>query len=107
MGLSILSVFIIQSNDVRCEAGGPVEDNKWVGWVMKDGHPLLNTEPVYDSHDEAVQAMKKLVDVIRKLEIPKPGELIPDKITQVITSIIYGSKNKIEDLPKNMKLDEC
>jgi hypothetical protein len=73
MGVSLATALAIQGNKVSCQAGGPSPDNgKWVGWVMMDVDrwaPLLNTEPIYDSQEEAVSAMKSLVKKIRGLDM--------------------------------------
>ncbi len=70
MGISNLTALTICNCPVECAAGGPDPENgKWVGWIMKDEprwSPLLNTDPIYDSKEEAVAAMEKLVRDIRK-----------------------------------------
>jgi hypothetical protein len=73
MGVSRLTAAIIQSrgDDVVCSYGGPVE-GKYVGWITlgpEDRYrPLLNTEPVYDTGDDAKAAMERVVAEIRSFE---------------------------------------
>jgi len=64
----------IQNNrdHLRIDAGGPTEDGKYVGWIMLDverWHPLLNTEPVFDSAEAAKEHMKALVDEICSMDL--------------------------------------
>lgn len=69
MGMTKLTAIIIKTNPlVKCDAGGPDKDGKYVGWIMLDvdrWHPLLNTEPIYSSNEEAIKAMQLIVDKIR------------------------------------------
>lgn len=77
MGISNLTALIIQDrgDDILCQGGGPdPATKKYVGWIsLQEGHrgprPLLSTEPVYNTEDEAVIAMKKIVEDVRKLSI--------------------------------------
>ncbi len=65
--VSRLTAFTIYSNKVACTAGQH-ESGKWVGWISlpdKYWRPLINTEPRYDSKEEAVYAMEKLVADLR------------------------------------------
>lgn len=86
MGISLLTALIIQNNEVRIAAGGPAENGKYMGWILKDAdrwEPILNTEPIYDSEGEAREAMQKVVDEIRRVELPSiyyHGILRPDFI---------------------------
>ncbi len=71
MPISNLTAIIIQNRgeDVYADAGGPSENGKYTGWILlKESrfHPLLNSEPVYDTFDEAKCAMEDLIMEIRK-----------------------------------------
>ena len=77
MPISNWTANVIETNDVRCEAGGPDKDGKWTGWIMKDvdrWFPLLNSEPIYDDKKQAVAAMQSIVDQIRAKPITQDTE---------------------------------
>ncbi|MBU4284780.1 hypothetical protein KKF60_01515 [Patescibacteria group bacterium] len=68
MGISRLTAWEIAGNhdDIVVDAGGPdKKTGKFVGWITRGpGHnfkPLLNTQPIYDTLEQAKQAMKDLV----------------------------------------------
>jgi len=76
--MNLRTALIIQNNsNVRCEAGGPCkgppeEEGKYVGWiVLNEGrwHPLLNTEPIYSSAEQAIKAMEDLVEAVKKADL--------------------------------------
>ena len=73
MGLSVYSALKIQGNSVKCQAGGPCkEKGKYTGWIMNDvdrWDPILNTESIYDTKEEAVAAMETLVKEVRELDL--------------------------------------
>ena len=75
MGLSLYTEIVIQNNDsVKCDAGGPTESGKYCGWILLDidgWHPLLNSDPIYDSHADAVAAMQKIVDAVKTADLTK------------------------------------
>lgn len=74
MGLSLMTALAIQNNDVTCDAGGPADNGKYVGWIMFDEerwHPLLSTEATYPTAAEAKQAMLALVGNIKKADLSK------------------------------------
>ncbi len=64
-----ITAFIIATNDVNCDAGGPDENGKWAGWISRmereNYRPLISTEPVYDSKEEAVAAMEDIVKSVK------------------------------------------
>lgn len=70
--ISNLTALIIASRtDIVCTSGGPTAEGKYVGWITLGEEdrcrPLLNSEPIYNSHDEAKQAMSKVVEELRLL----------------------------------------
>ena len=70
-----LTAIIIKTNVVRCEAGGPTDEGNFVGWIMKDvkrWEPLIQTEAIYDSKEEAIAAMKDIVADVRELDLSLP-----------------------------------
>jgi hypothetical protein len=73
--IDLRTALIIQNNEVRCEAGGPdPETKKFVGWIMRDverWEPLLNTQPIFETADEARKAMNDLVIAIRGIDLSK------------------------------------
>jgi hypothetical protein len=70
MGMSRLTALIILSrgDDIHVTSAGPC-DGKYIGWITlgeEDRYrPLLNTEPIYDTSEQAEAAMRKVVDDIR------------------------------------------
>jgi len=73
--ISLRTALIIQSNNVICDAGGPdPETGKFAGWIMMDEErwsPLLNTEPIYSTLDDAKEAMENIVAMIKKADLSK------------------------------------
>jgi hypothetical protein len=68
--ISNITAMIIQTReDIICTSGYSEKDKKYVGWITLGEEsryrPLLNTEPKYDTAEEAVVAMKNIVEIIR------------------------------------------
>lgn len=57
MGLSLITVMAIASHDdLIYSHAGPSEDGKYSGWItLPGGRPLLNTEAVFDTAEDAKQ----------------------------------------------------
>ncbi len=81
--MTLKTVLTIQGRDVRCGAGGPCtegepnEIGKYCGWIMLDverWHPLVNTNPIYDTEKEAEEKMEALVAEVRALDMTKHKE---------------------------------
>jgi hypothetical protein len=78
MGISLITALIIKDNGdaILCQAGGPdPETGKYVGWIALDRQergprPLLNTQPIYATKAEAKAAMEKIVEEVRKADLP-------------------------------------
>jgi hypothetical protein len=71
-GITNLTAMIIASrDDIICTSAGPV-DGKYIGWITLGPEsrcrPLLNTEPIYGSHEEATKAMESIVAETRQKE---------------------------------------
>ena len=69
MGLSRLTSYIIASRkDIIITAGGPNKDRKYMGWITlpesDEYRELLNSEELYDSEKEAIDAMTKVYNQI-------------------------------------------
>jgi hypothetical protein len=86
MGISVYTAMVIQSrDDVECSSGGPTADGKYVGWITLGPddryRPLLNTEPTYDTGEDAKKAMEAIVADIRskKIEELTDGTSVPDR----------------------------
>lgn len=64
-------IILTRGDDIHCTSAGPVvsENGKYVGWITLGPddryRPLLNTEPIYNSHEEAKAAMEAFVKEIR------------------------------------------
>jgi len=71
-----LTALIIQTrgDDIKCEIYNRTEEGKVAGVInlYTDGeydHPLLSTEPIFNSDDECLTKMKEIVDHIRSIKI--------------------------------------
>jgi len=106
MGITKLTAYIIASReDIVITYGGPAKDNgKYVGWITLGEEdrfrPLLNTTPIYDTPQDAEQAMKDIVVEIRAMvEKETGGKDIIDyvmgesKDTDMVKEVISLSKN--------------
>lgn len=79
MGISLMTALTIKNNDVICTVGGPAKDagegtGKYVGWILMNvdrWHPLLNTEPIYDTKELAQKAMDDLYKSIMEMNLDK------------------------------------
>lgn len=73
MGISMMTALAIQGGPVRVSVGGPAKDNgKFVGWILKEDDrfsPLLNTEAIYDTPEEARAEMERLIKEIRETDL--------------------------------------
>ncbi len=71
MGVSRITAIVISTrDDIITTFGGPdPETGKYMGWITLPAEdryrPLLNTEAIYDSPEEAEAAMNESVRVIR------------------------------------------
>ncbi|OGZ35469.1 MAG: hypothetical protein A2V60_03470 [Candidatus Portnoybacteria bacterium RIFCSPHIGHO2_01_FULL_39_19] len=73
MGFCRLTAYEIvgNPNDIVIDYGGPdKKTGKFVGWITRGpGHnfkPLINTQPIFDTPEQAKQAMRNLVKEIKK-----------------------------------------
>jgi hypothetical protein len=69
MAIDRLTAYIISSRkDIIVTAGGPNKDGKWMGWItlseQDEYRELLNTEELYNSKKEAINAMTKVYNSI-------------------------------------------
>ena len=76
MGISLITAFAIQGNEIECSAVWSSQNNgKYCGWITHGNEnycrPLLNTQPIYESGKEAVVAMEGIVARIRGLDLSK------------------------------------
>lgn len=75
MPVSVITVLMIQGNDIRCEAlPGNKEGTLWLGQanLFKDNvlhTPVLSTSPKYSSAEEALNVITAIVDQIRAIDI--------------------------------------
>jgi hypothetical protein len=65
---NLTALIIATRDDIICTSAGPV-DGKYIGWITLGPdsryRPLLNSDAIYNSHEEAISAMKELVDAIK------------------------------------------
>ena len=79
MGITLITGLTIQNrgDEIECLAGGPDPDTgKYLGWIYLNEsgripRPLLNTEPIYGTEGEAVEAMTKIVADVPKVDLMK------------------------------------
>lgn len=80
MEISCMDAFTIRNKKVRVEVGGPSKDNgKYMGWIMLDvdrWHPIVNTNAVFDTPEDAKKYMQDLVDDLKSCPIE---ELLPSE----------------------------
>jgi len=78
MSVSVLTALQIKNKNVDCQASRPNKDHKYAGWIVLDEpdqwHPLLSTEYVYNTPKEAIEAMKNIVESIRKMDFDPKSE---------------------------------
>lgn len=84
-----LTAYIISTRtDLKVTHAGPTAEGKYVGWILIDDdtwHPLVNSQPVYDSPEAAEKAMRDLVDEIRKAVQEETGGRHPvDHVFSVV-----------------------
>ncbi len=70
MSISNLTALIIESrDDLLVTHGGPSKDGKFMGWITLPDEqycrPLLNSEAVFDSPEDAENHMRDLMAKIR------------------------------------------
>jgi len=76
MPISARTAIIISYSDVVVTATGPAEstdhpewNGKYLGWITlgeeDQFRPLLNSDPYYNTPEEAIAAMNKIVEDIR------------------------------------------
>ncbi len=71
MPISRITAYIIGTrDDIVVSAGGPDGNGKWMGWITLGQEdrfrPLLNSEAIYNTSQEATEAMLKVVDEVRQ-----------------------------------------
>jgi len=80
MGISGITALTIRSrDDLVVSAGGPGKkgsevEGKYMGWLMLPEErwaPLLNTEPKYDTAEEAEEAIREILRLVRDADLPK------------------------------------
>ena len=73
MQLSRITAMIIQGNDVDCYSTGPDKNGKYAGWLSRMGRrnyrALINTGAMYETPEEAVSEMNKIVDGVKQLKL--------------------------------------
>lgn len=82
MPITRLTAYTIATrDDIVIDAGGPAENGKFVGWITlgpEDRYrPLLNSEPLYDTKEEAKAAMHKVVEEVRQAVKKECGDQHP------------------------------
>ena len=103
MGISRLTAYAIASNpDIVCTQAGPAENGKYLGWITlgkEDRYrALINTEPIYNTPEEAVAAMEQFVIDTKKLVEEETGG--KDPITHVLGEEEGGLVRDIVDKSK-------
>jgi hypothetical protein len=59
-------------SQITCDASGPHDNQKWAGWITfwKEDRPhispLVSSDPVFDTAEDAIAAMELLVTQIRE-----------------------------------------
>lgn len=99
-GLSKLDAAVIQSrgDDIKCEAGGPSSEGKWSDWIMlyrrgEFDHPVVSTQPIFNSAEEAINRMEEVVREIRAMDSINPFQImkesgVPEQVVGAVAEII-------------------
>jgi len=80
MGIDRLTAYVVATrDDLHFTAAGPHKNGKWSGWItlpVEDQlRPLVSSEPIYDSREAAVQAMRDLwVEICKVVEKETEGK---------------------------------
>lgn len=74
MGISTLTAIILSSrDDLIVEPAGPNENGKYSGWITlgPDDYcrPILNTEPIFDTPEQAELHLQNLIDSLRGVRV--------------------------------------
>lgn len=81
MGISMLTGMIIatRGDDIKTTAAFDEEKGKWLGWITlgeEDRYrPLLNSQAIYNTAEDAILAMNKVVNDIRQSDLVKKVNL--------------------------------
>ena len=98
-GITVYTALCIANNPVLCQAGGPDKDGKWTGWIMKDEDrwsPLLNSQPIYESHDAAVKAMEEVVKAIRANPPANPLDSLEPQLADTVRKVVTMAKEGLQ-----------
>ena len=61
---------IISRDDIVVDAGCEARSGRWIGWITLGPddryRPLLNSEPIYLTREEAIDAMNKVIKELRE-----------------------------------------
>jgi hypothetical protein len=102
--ISRMTAYILASrDDLLCTYGGPAENGKYLGWITLPSEqrcrPLLNTEPVYDSPEQATEAMRALQKEVTALINKETGGKHPidhelgEEMGAIVKRIVSGAKS--------------
>lgn len=114
MGIDRLTAYIIASrDDIVITHGGPAKEGegkgKYVGWITLGEadrfRPLLNTNPIYDTPEEAEEEMRQTVEELKKIVAEETGGKHPidhvlseagvdDETIDAVKDVIKASKEK-------------
>lgn len=67
---------MIASNKTRIEVAGPNKQGKYAGWILIDEDrwsPILNTEPVFNTKEQVIEEMEKLIKEIKEYVAKETG----------------------------------
>jgi hypothetical protein len=108
MGLTLLSILEIAGNypsNIVATSGGPsLENGKYVGWItLGESHryrPIFSTEAIYDTPEQAKEAMQKVVsDCLKLADETMKDESNP--LVQFLSSEDGQAVRTIVDMAKN------
>ena len=106
MGLNLHSTMVIQGNgdNIVCEPYGQhKETGKWAGAInlYKEGYfhtTVVSSEPDFDTSDDAVNYMKRVVEKVREINIgtkrKQLEEIVGKEEMGVVGKIVNASKKE-------------
>lgn len=70
MNISRMTAATIQSrDDIKCSASSATKDGKYIGFIGTSYRLLIMSEAIYNSQEEAIAGMKRIVETIRSRDL--------------------------------------